>query len=109
MESPNTEKTTQSQQSQSRLLKVFSIAKALCGHTVTKQKKVESMHSTPKKAVVCMKWDSNGELSFHDTHALIKRLASAERSRRAMLDHHELRRWRSRVNGDTQPSQTLAS
>ena len=67
------------------------------------------MHSTPKKAVVCMKWDSDGELSFHDTHALIKRLASAERSRRAMLDHHERRRWRSRMNGDMNSCDTLAS
>lgn len=56
-----------------------------------------------------MKWDSDGELSVHDTHALIKRLASAEKSRRSMLDHHELRRWRSRVNGAMQPCQTLTS
>lgn len=67
------------------------------------------MHSTPKKAVVCMKWDSDGELSFHDTHALIKRLANAEKSRRAMLDHHELRRSRTRVNDDMQSCQPLAS
>ena len=56
-----------------------------------------------------MKWDSDGELSVHDTRALIKRLASAEKSRRSLLDHHELRRWRSRVNGVMQPCQTLTS
>ena len=56
-----------------------------------------------------MKWDSDGELSFHDTDALIKRLAKAEKSRRTMLDHHELRRWQSRNNRDIQMVQTLAS
>lgn len=56
-----------------------------------------------------MKWDSDGELSTHDTHALIQRLAHAEKSRRAMLDHHELRRWRRRMSGDVQSCQTLAS
>ncbi len=56
-----------------------------------------------------MKWDSDGELSFHDTSALIKRLANAEKSRRAMLDHHEQRKWHSRGNGDMHPYQPLAS
>ena len=44
-----------------------------------------------------MKWDSDGELSVHDTHALIQRLANAEKSRRNMLDHHERRRNRSNI------------
>ena len=35
-------------------------------------------NNTPKKGVLCMKWDSDGELSTHDTDALIKRLAKAE-------------------------------
>jgi len=56
-----------------------------------------------------MKWDSDGELSTHDTDALIKRLANAEKSRRTMLDHYELRRWRSRMNNDFASFQTLAS
>ena len=56
-----------------------------------------------------MKWDSDGELSTHDTDALIKRLAKAEKSRRTMLDHHERRRWRSRMNGDMNCCDTLAS
>ena len=56
-----------------------------------------------------MKWDSDGELSTHDTDALIKRLANAEKSRRTMLDHYELRRWRSRMNNDFPSCQTLAS
>ena len=67
------------------------------------------MIKTPRKAVSCMKWDSDGELSTHDTDALIKRLASAEKSRRTMLDHYELRRWRSRMNDDFPSCQTLAS
>ena len=67
------------------------------------------MDRTSKKGVVCMKWDSDGELSFHDTDALIKRLAKAEKSRRTMLDHHDLRRWQSRNNSDIQRVQTLAS
>ena len=67
------------------------------------------MVKTPRKAVSCMKWDSDGELSTHDTDALIKRLASAEKSRRTMLDHYELRRWRSRMNNDFASFQTLAS
>jgi hypothetical protein len=67
------------------------------------------MVKTPRKAVSCMKWDSDGELSTHDTDALIKRLASAEKSRRTMLDHYELRRWRSRMNDDLPSCQTLAS
>ena len=41
-------------------------------------------NKTPKKGVLCMKWDSDGELSTHDTDALIKRLAKAEKSRRTM-------------------------
>ena len=68
-----------------------------------------SMDNTPKKGVLCMKWDSDGELSTHDTDALIKRLAKAEKSRRTMLDHHEQRRWRSRMNGDMNSCDTLAS
>jgi hypothetical protein len=56
-----------------------------------------------------MKWDSDGELSTHDTGALIKRLANAEKSRRTMLDHYELRRWRSRMNDDFPTCHTLAS
>jgi hypothetical protein len=67
------------------------------------------MVKTPRKTVSCMKWDSDGELSTHDTDALIKRLASAEKSRRTMLDHYELRRWRSRMNDDFPSCQTLAS
>ncbi len=66
-------------------------------------------NNTPKKGVLCMKWDSDGELSTHDTDALIKRLAKAEKSRRTMLDHHERRRWRSRMNGDMNSCDTLAS
>ena len=54
-----------------------------------------------------MKWDSDGELSTHDTEALIQRLASAEKSRRTMLDHYELRRWRSRMNDHLPTCQTL--
>lgn len=72
-------------------------------------KEASTMVNTSKKGVFCMKWDSDGELSTHDTHALIQRLAHAEKSRRAMLDHHELRRWQSRMNGDVQSCQTLAS
>ncbi|MDC0277735.1 hypothetical protein OAK87_02035 [bacterium] len=67
------------------------------------------MVNTPKKGVFCMKWDADGELSTHDTDALIKRLANVEKSRRTMLDHHELRRWRSQMNDDFPTCQTLAS
>ncbi len=101
--------TKLSQLSHPRLLKIFSIAERLCGHIVTAQARGNSMDRTPKKGVFCMKWDSDGELSFHDTNALIKRLANVERSRRAMLDHHKRRRWHSRGNGDLLPNQPLAS
>ena len=67
------------------------------------------MFHTSKKAISCLKWDSDGELSIHDTHLLIKRLANSEKSRRTMLDHHELRRWRSRMSGDVTLSKTLSS
>jgi hypothetical protein len=67
------------------------------------------MVKTPRKVVFCMKWDSDGELSTHDTDALIKRLAKAEKSRRTMLDHYELRRGRSRMDNDFPSCQTLAS
>jgi len=69
--------------------------------------KANLMVNTPKRGVFCMKWDSDGELSTHDTEALIKRLASAEKSRRTMLDHYELRRWRSRMNDHLPICQTL--
>ena len=64
-----------------------------------------SMDKSQKKGVVCMKWDSNGELSVHDSHKLITRLAKAEKSRRSMLDHHEIRRVRS----NEQARQIMAS
>ncbi|MAJ58642.1 MAG: hypothetical protein CBC48_01090 [bacterium TMED88] len=67
------------------------------------------MLNTPKKTISCLKWDSDGELSIHDTHLLIKRLANSEKSRRTMLDHHELRRWRSRMNGNPIQFKTLSS
>ena len=70
---------------------------------------VTPMTAIQKKGVLCMKWDSDGELSAHDTDALIRRLANAEKSRRTMLDHHELRRWRARMNGGVQDLHTLAS
>ena len=71
--------------------------------------KANLMVNTPKKGVFCMKWDSDGELSTHDTEALIQRIASAEKSRRTMLDHYQPRRWRSRMNNDFASFQTLAS
>ena len=74
-----------------------------------RRENANSMVDTAKKEVFCMKWDSDGELSTHDTGALIKRLANAEKSRRTMLDHYELRRWRSRMNDDFPTCQTLAS
>ena len=67
------------------------------------------MDKSQKKGVVCMKWDSNGELSVHDSHKLITRLAKAEKSRRSMLDHHEIRRVRSRVRSNAQARQIMAS
>ena len=69
----------------------------------------DSMDNTPKKGVLCMKVQAGRELSPHDTDALIKRLANSEKSRRTMLDHHERRRWRSRMNGDMNSCDTLAS
>ena len=44
-----------------------------------------------------MKWESDGELSFHDTEVLITRLGQTERSRRGLLDHHEKKRWQKRT------------
>ena len=70
---------------------------------------VDAMTAMHKKGVLCMKWDSDGELSAHDTDTLIKRLANAEKSRRTMLDHHELSRWSTRMNGKQQVFNTLAS
>ena len=67
------------------------------------------MDRSQKKGVVCMKWDANGELSVHDSHKLITRLAKAEKSRRTMLDHHEIQRGRSIARSNEQARQTLAS
>ena len=36
----------------------------------------------------CLKWGVDGDLSAHDTTALLNRLVSAEKSRRGLLDHH---------------------
>ena len=36
----------------------------------------------------CLKWGEDGDLSAHDTTALVNRLVSAEKSRRGLLDHH---------------------
>ena len=85
------------------------MAKRLCGHILTEQKGSNSMDRSQKKGVVCMKWDSNGELSSHDSHKLITRLAKAEKSRRTMLDHHDIRRVRSSARSNEQARQKLAS
>ena len=85
------------------------MAKRLCGHILTEQIGCNSMDKSQKKGVVCMKWDSNGELSVHDSYKLITRLAKAEKSRRSMLDHHEIRRVRSREQINEQARPTLAS
>ncbi|MAS28056.1 MAG: hypothetical protein CMN97_07395 [Synechococcus sp. NAT40] len=42
-----------------------------------------------------LKWGEDGDLSQHDTAALISRLARAEKSRRSLVDHHNLKSGRS--------------
>lgn len=36
----------------------------------------------------CLKWGEDGDLSDHDTSALVSRLVTVEKSRRGLLDHH---------------------
>ncbi len=56
-----------------------------------------------------MKWEPDGELSFHDTKLLITRLAGIEKSRRGLLDHHEKRRWQKRMVRENSNDKHLAS
>ena len=42
-----------------------------------------------------MKWGEDGDLSKHDTAALIARLSTAEKARRSLLDHHNFKLGRS--------------
>ena len=49
----------------------------------------------PVSPLSCLKWHDDGSLSDHDTAALVNRLVSAEKSRRALLDHFNHRSGRA--------------
>ncbi len=67
------------------------------------------MSINSQKNLACMKWEPDGELSFHDTKLLITRLAGIEKSRRGLLDHHEKRRWQKRMVRENSNDKHLAS
>ena len=53
------------------------------------------MAEHPPAPLSCLKWAEDGELSTHDTEALVNRLAACEKSRRGFKDHHARRRNRT--------------
>jgi hypothetical protein len=54
-----------------------------------------AMKPIPIPPLSCMKWGDDGDLSKHDTAALIARLSTAEKARRGLLDHHNFKLGRS--------------
>ncbi|MEB3158017.1 MAG: hypothetical protein VKK03_00995 [Synechococcus sp.] len=46
------------------------------------------MNASSISPLSCLKWGEDGDLSAHDTAALVARLVSVEKSRRSLLDHH---------------------
>ena len=46
------------------------------------------MKPIPSPPLSCLKWGDDGDLSEHDTTALVTRLVKVEKSRRSLLDHH---------------------
>lgn len=47
-----------------------------------------AMKGIPISPLSCLKWRDDGDLSDHDTAALVARLVSVEKSRRSLQDHH---------------------
>lgn len=46
------------------------------------------MPALPVPSLSSLKWGDDGDLSAHDTAALVARLVNVEKSRRSLLDHH---------------------
>ena len=47
-----------------------------------------AMKAIPTSPLSCLKWRDDGDLSDHDTAALVARLVCVEKSRRSLQDHH---------------------
>ena len=47
-----------------------------------------AMKGIPASPLSCLKWREDGDLSDHDTAAMVARLVRVEKSRRSLQDHH---------------------